>query len=47
MAITFDLTDGSHSNLCMNFRRLFSLGLLWNHNSVMSSGRPDLTNGLK
>jgi hypothetical protein len=47
MAITFDLTDGSRSNLCMNFRRLFSLGLLWNHNFVMSSGRPDLTNGSK
>jgi hypothetical protein len=39
-AITFDLTVGSRSNIYKGFKRLFSLGTLWNGCSMMrTSGR--------
>ena len=39
-AITFDLTVGSRSNIYKGFKRLFSLGMLWNHYSeTRTSGR--------
>jgi uncharacterized membrane protein (Fun14 family) len=34
MAITFDQTIGWNLNFCTSFLKLFSLGLMWNHNSV-------------
>jgi hypothetical protein len=48
MAITFDQTIGLHLNFCTSFLKLFSLGLIWNPNSVTRrSCRPDLSNGSK
>ena len=47
-AITFDPTVGLRSNVYMSFRRPFSLGLLWNSNSVTRRcGMPDIRNVLK
>jgi len=46
MAITFDPTVGSRLNFFTSLRKPFSLGLLWNRNSVTRrSGRLDLSNG--
>jgi hypothetical protein len=48
MAITFDQTNGSRSKFCTSFLKFFSLGLIWNPNSVTRmSGCPDLSKGLK
>jgi hypothetical protein len=48
MAITFDPIVGLRSNICTSFWKPFSLGLLWNRNSVTRwSGRPDFKNGFK
>jgi hypothetical protein len=38
-AITFGPTVGSHSNFCMGFQWLFSLGKLWNRWVIRMSGR--------
>jgi len=47
MVMTFDPTDGSRLNFCTGILKLFSLGLIWNPNSVTRrSGRPDLSKGL-
>jgi hypothetical protein len=48
MAIKFYPTIGSRSNFCTSFRRPFSLGLIWNPNSMTrKSGQPDLSKGSK
>jgi hypothetical protein len=48
IAISYDPTVGSCSKFCTSFRMPFSLGFLWNSNSVTRmSGRPNFSNGLK
>jgi hypothetical protein len=45
MGIDLDLHVGLRSKFYTSFLKLFSLGLLWNRNSVKrTSGRPDLSN---
>jgi hypothetical protein len=42
----FDPTVGSRSNFATRSQRLFSLGLIWNPNSMTRrSRRPDLSDG--
>ena len=48
MAITFDPTVGSRSNVYRGFQRLFSIGYLWNGYLVTRmSDRSNLSIGLK
>jgi hypothetical protein len=48
MAITFDPTIGSRLNICTSFMKPFSLGLLWNRNSVTRRpSQPEFSNGWK